>query len=47
MFEHYVFGKNGDPVAHLAPEHHGILGIPTPALRRRIRDFLLRGLGRG
>ena len=47
MFDHYVFERNGDPVAHLAPEHRGILGAPTPALRRRIRDFLLRGLGRG
>ena len=47
MFDHYVFRRNGDPVAHLAPEHRGILAAPTPPLRQRIRQFLLRGLGRG
>ncbi len=46
MFDHYVFRADGDPVAHLAPEHRGILSAPTPQLRQRIRQFLLRGLGR-
>lgn len=46
MFDHYAFRENGDPAEHLAPEHRGILATPTPALRDRIRQFLLRGLGR-
>jgi len=45
-FDHYVFRPgNEDPAAHLAPEHRGILAEPTPALRRRLRDFLVRALG--
>lgn len=46
MFDHYGFRENGDPATHLAPEHRGILGAPTPQLRDRIRQFLLRGLSR-
>lgn len=46
LYEHYVFRDHGDPAAHLAPEQRGILGPPTPQLRDRIRQFLLRGLGR-
>jgi hypothetical protein len=46
MFDHYSFREHGDPAAHLAPEHRGILGTPTPQLRDRIRQFLLRGLSR-
>jgi hypothetical protein len=46
MFDHYAFRENGDPAVHLAPEHRGILGTPTPQLRDRIRQFLLRGLSR-
>jgi hypothetical protein len=42
MFEHYVFRPEGDPAAHLAPEHRGILGQPTPELRRRVWQFLQR-----
>ena len=44
-FDHYVFRANGDPAAHLAPEHRFILGASTPTLRQRIRQFLLRTLG--
>jgi hypothetical protein len=47
MFNHYVFHDSGEPAAHLPAEHRGILGQPTAELRRRIRQFLLRGLGRG
>jgi hypothetical protein len=46
MFDHYGFREHGDPAQHLAPEHRGILGAPTPQLRDRIRQFLLRGLSR-
>jgi len=47
MFDHYVFRPDdADPAAHLPPEHRGILAEPTPALRARIRQFLLRALSR-
>jgi hypothetical protein len=46
MFDHYGFREHGDPAAHLPAEHRGILGAPTPQLRDRIRQFLLRGLSR-
>jgi hypothetical protein len=44
-FDHYVFRKHGDPAAHLAPAHRGILGESTPPLRQRLRQFLMRTLG--
>jgi hypothetical protein len=44
-FDHYVFRANGDPAAHLAPPHRGILGASNPPLRQRLRQFLLRTLG--
>jgi hypothetical protein len=43
-FAHYVFREGSDPAEHLAPEHRGILAEPTPELRERIRQFLLRRL---
>lgn len=46
MFDTFVFGRHGDPAAHLAPEHRGVLAPPTPRLRDYIRSFLARGLGR-
>lgn len=47
LFEHYVFEADGDPAAHLPPPSRGVLGPMTPALARRIRDFLMAGLRRG
>ena len=47
MFDHYVLRPDGEPMAHVAPEHRGILAPPTPQLRERIRQFLLRSLSRG
>ena len=46
LFDHYVFQRGGDPVAHLRPEHRGILDPSTPQLRNRIKQFLMRGLTR-
>lgn len=46
MFDHYVFQTGDDPAAHLAPQHRGVLGVSTPALRARIKEFLMRGLAR-
>lgn len=43
-FDHYVFGEA--PAPHLPPEQRGILGESTPGLRQRLRQFLMRGLGR-
>jgi hypothetical protein len=47
MFDHYVLRPDGEPMAHLPPEQRGILAPPTPQLRERIRQFLLRSLSRG
>jgi hypothetical protein len=46
IFDHYVFGEESAATAHIEPQHRGILGAPTPELRQRIRNFLLRGLSR-
>lgn len=46
IFDHYIFRKNGDPAAHIPPEHRGILGPSTPQLRARMRQFLIRAFGR-
>ena len=46
LFDHYVFRKNGDPAAHLPPEHRSILGPSTPQLRARIKQFVLSALTR-
>jgi hypothetical protein len=46
MFDHYVFRLHGDPAGHLTEAQKGILAPPTPALRARIRQFLLRMLSR-
>jgi len=44
IFDHYVFQKNGEPAAHLAPEHRGMLGSMTPQLANDIRAWILKGL---
>lgn len=46
VFEHYVFQKNGEPMAHLAPEHRGMLSALTPERAREIRSILLRSLSK-
>lgn len=46
FFDHYVFGDDGDPAAHL-PEHaRGMLGRRTPELVARVRAFLAHVLSR-
>jgi hypothetical protein len=45
LIEHYVFKKNGEPAAHIPPAQRGILSDTSPAVRHRIRSFLLRALG--
>jgi hypothetical protein len=46
IFDHYVFQTKGEPAAHLAPEHRGMLGSMTPQLANDIRTWLLKGLQR-
>jgi Cupin-like domain len=46
VFDHYIFQKNGDPLAHLAPEHRGMLGALTPERARQITETLSRLLRR-
>ena len=46
LFDYYVFRTDGEPAGHLAPEQRGILAPPTPQLRERIRQFLIRSLSR-
>lgn len=46
VFDHYVFQRNGDPMAHLAPEHRGMLGAMTPERAKEIRNILVRVLSR-
>jgi len=46
-FDQFVFRDgDADPAAHLPEARRGILAAPTPALRRRIRQFILAMLGR-
>jgi hypothetical protein len=46
MFDHYVFGENGDPVAHLPEQARGILGRRTPELVDRVKKLLIDALSR-
>jgi hypothetical protein len=46
MFDHYIFETGGDPVAHLPPEHRGILGRLTPQLANYVRTWLQRAMTR-
>src|SRR5690606_13535943 len=40
MFDHYIFGRNGDPAAHLPDRAKGILGPPSPHLFEQMRQIL-------
>jgi len=46
MFDHYIFGDNGDPVAHLPEAARGILGRRTPELVARVKKLLIDALSR-
>jgi hypothetical protein len=46
LFDHYIFGDNGDPVAHLPEESRGVLGPRTPALVAKVKAMLARALSR-
>lgn len=40
MFDHYIFGTNGDPMEHLPPAARGVFGEMTPDLLRRLKAML-------
>ena len=44
MFHHYIFGENGDPVAHLPENARGILSKRTPQLVARVKKLLIDAL---
>jgi mannose-6-phosphate isomerase-like protein (cupin superfamily) len=46
LFDHYVFGANGDPVAHLPADVQGVLGPVTPQQVGRMRATLIQELSR-
>jgi len=46
VFDHYVFGANGDPAAHLPPHAQGVLGPATPEQLGRMRATLKQLLSR-
>ena len=46
MFNHYIFGDNGDPVEHLPEKARGILGKRTPELVARVKKLLIDALTR-
>ena len=40
MFDHYIFGDNGDPVEHLPQHARGLLGQRSPDLVARVKKLL-------
>lgn len=46
MFDHYIFGDDGDPAAHLPESARGILGKRTPELVGRVKKLLIDVLSR-
>jgi len=46
MFDHYIFGANGDPVGHLPADVQGALGPHTPDMRKKLKFTLLTSLAR-
>ena len=46
FFDYYVFQTDGDPLAHMAPDVRGLMGVPDPERTRRMKAILLQSLGR-
>lgn len=46
VFDHYVFERNGDPMAHLGSDNRGMFGPMTPEKAREIKSILVRVLGK-
>lgn len=46
LFDHYIFGANGDPIEYLPEAANGILGRRTPELVARVKKLLIDALSR-
>jgi hypothetical protein len=46
FFDYYVFQTDGDPLAHLAPNMRGLMGVSGPEQFRQMKAILLRSLAR-
>jgi hypothetical protein len=46
LFDHYIFGDDGNPVEHLPEPARGILGRRTPELVARVKKLLIDALSR-
>jgi hypothetical protein len=46
LFDHYIFGDDGDPVEHLPEQARGILGRRTAELVARVKKLLIDALSR-
>jgi len=46
LFEHYVFGSEGEAVSHIPPHKHGLLGHLSAADREKVREYLAGRLKR-
>jgi Cupin-like domain len=46
LFDHYVFGANGDPAAHLPPHAKGMLGELDERMKDQLRTTLAQVLSR-
>ena len=44
FFDHYIFRVNGDPLAHIPPEHHGTLGDLAPEQVHQLKMMLSNAL---
>jgi len=42
MFEHFIFTDPAESMAHLAPEHRGLLGPPSPRRTKEVREVLVQ-----
>lgn len=46
VYDHLVFGQQGEPMAYLAPEHRGLLGPLNATRAREIKAILVKLLSR-
>jgi hypothetical protein len=46
LFEHYVFGSEGEAVSHIPAHKHGLLAHLSPADRDKVREYLAGRLKR-
>lgn len=46
LFEHFVFGSEGEAVSHIPPHKHGLLGRLSAANRDKVKEYLVGRLKR-